>query len=238
MALAAVPIIAPIFDSDVPITEPDVDAAWEAGGRTWIDYVPLPGNGVGWDLTAARLAAATARGFVVVVIQHPRAPQNNTLSAATGAADAARAIAYCQSIGYVPGSDGVKPSLGLDMEGVKDPAQAFDHAKAWIVDVLATGSFRVVVYGGYASGLSSSQLDALAALGDVRFWCDAGPYSMRPAPRLGYALKQKMQSMLAGMAVDEDELLQDGVVFGLAFATTGTNQPDEEPHPDVTDAAA
>ena len=224
-----------VLDTDMKLSASEAKALYSAGARTVVRYVPLPGNAPGWDLDAQELASDTEAGLVVVVIQHPRAPENNVLSAATGAGDAAHAVQYCRHIGYVQQADGIALSLGLDMEGVKNPGpSSFAHALQWVTDVLAAG-YRALVYFGFASGVTSAQADELAALGSVVFWCDAGPYKDRPAPTRGYALKQEPQSTMAGVGIDRDDLLQPGVIFGLA-AANDNEEPvpatDPEPHVD------
>ena len=224
-----------VLDTDMKLSASEAKALYSAGCRTIVRYVPLPGNAPGWDLDAQELETDVEAGLVVVVIQHPRAPENNVLSAATGAGDAQHALAYCAQIGYVRQADGVALSLGLDMEGVKNPGpSSFAHALAWVTDVLAAG-YRALVYFGFDCGVTSAQADQLAALGAVVFWCDAGPYKDRPAPARKYAFKQEPQTTVAGVGVDKNALLQPGVVFGLAAANDNEEpvpETDPDPHQD------
>ncbi len=211
-----------VLDTDEKLSASQAKALYSAGARTVIRYVPLPGSAPGWDLDAAELATLTEADLVVVVIQHPRKPQDNVLSAATGASDAAAAIAYCRQIGYVQQAD------GLDMEGVKNPGpSSFAHALTWVTDVLSAG-YGALVYFGYSCGVTSAQADQIAGLGAVVFWCDAGAYKLRPTPARGYALKQGLQSAMAGVDIDRDDLLQPGVIFGLAAASGSGSDSDEE----------
>ncbi|HEY6463395.1 MAG TPA: glycoside hydrolase domain-containing protein [Polyangiaceae bacterium] len=195
-----------VVDTVTKLTAGEAKALYDAGVRAVVRYCPLPGNGVGWDLTAEELAADTAAGLAVVVVQHPRAPSQNVIDEATGEADAKRAIEYCAAIGYGPGA-----SLVLDMEGVRSTRTADAHASAWCVTARLAG-YRPVIYVGYDSGLSTAQL---AAMGDdVEYWCDAGAYGARPTPPRKFAWKQHMQSTLAGVGVDRDDVLVDGAVVG------------------------
>lgn len=231
-------ISAGAFDTVLHLDGVRAGALYAANQRAVIRYVPLSGNGPGWDIDAKELAADLAAGMTVCFVQHPRTPENNTLSAATGHADAVVAIAYvaalCKTVGYVP-QPGARPKvfLALDMEGVRTGAP--DHAPAWVADVLATGWLAVLVYIGYASGLSSAQCDALVALAsdpaDVCFWCDAGPYGSRPKPSKGYAWKQRMESTVAGIGVDEDDVLDPTAVYGLAQGVTAFAAAPEDSFP-------
>jgi hypothetical protein len=223
------------IDTNTKLSSSEGQALWDAGVRYIIRYVPLPGNSAGGDLDVGELTRLTAIGHTVIPIQHPRSPQYNTLNATTGLADAQHAINYCLSIDIDPSkvsvaNGGRPPALGLDMEGLKNPGpDSFAHAKVWVTTVLAAG-FSALVYFGYDSGVTSAQADELTALGAfVIFWCDAGPYNQRPAPSQRYTLKQHMQqSVLAGVNVDKDDILQDNVLYGIAFA------PDPTPDPDAT----
>lgn len=209
-----------VVDTNTKLTSALAKALYVAGVRSCGRYVPLPGNSAKDDVDAAELALMGQEGLACFVIQHPRAPENNTLDAATGAADSAHAIAYCKEIGYVAQDIGGALSIVLDMEGVKNPGpDSFAHAKTWVLAVLAAG-YRVVVYIGYQSGLSSAQLDELTALGEqgmVEFWCDSANYKERPVPSIGYALHQGPQTTVAGVRVDMDGIVRGGVVVALAF---------------------
>jgi hypothetical protein len=239
-ALRSMPVITGrVFDASQKVSREQYRALYAAGFRTVIRYCPLPDNGAGWDLDAAELADATAEGMTVVVVQHPRAPANNMLSEATGAGDAAHAIAYCRSVGYATPANDAAVTLALDMEGVRNPGGAFAHARRWVIDVVAAG-YRALVYIGFASGLTSAQLDELAALGAV-FWLDAAPMptrqepqELRPLPKCGYVLHQMPQTTIAGVGLDEDRLLTPGAIVGLAAVPANDTAPEDvEPHPDV-----
>jgi|SRR6185437_4405237 len=225
----------PVTAGRVVDTRAKLDAAaaarlYAAGVRAVVRYVPLPGNSAREDLDATELAALTGAGHVVVAVQHPREPEHNTLSAETGAADAVHAIEYCRAIGYVP-VDGERVALALDMEGVRNPAGAMPHARAWVPAALAAG-YQPLVYVGYDSGLTTEDLAELAALGAL-FWCDAAPFDLRPAPPGGYVLHQRPQTTVSGVGIDEDELLTPGAVWGLGAAPANDVAPEDvEPHVD------
>jgi len=211
-----------VVDTDTKVSASEAKAMRAAGAGAVIRYGPLPGNSAAQDLDAVELAGLTNEDLVVVVVQHTREEEDNELSASTGAGDAQHLLTWCQLVGYVTPGGQPPVTLGLDMEGVKNPSGAFPHAQAWISKVLAAG-YRAMVYVGFASGLTSAECDALAAMGDVRFWCDAGPYKLRPAPSLGFALKQDPPSTLAGVGVDKNDVLQPGVVWGLGRMDVAAN---------------
>ena len=187
---------------------------YSAGVRTVFRYVffgqPKPG-----DIDAVELALLTDIGFTVVLVQHTRSPAYNELDAVTGKTDADWAVTNALAAGYDPAlAAGPPPFLVLDMEGVRNPGpSSVAHVRAWL-PVVAFAGFRPMVYLGYCSGLSSSDCDALP--NDPLFWCDAGPYKMRPSPSKHFVLKQWPQSLIAGVNVDRNDVLQDGVLFGLA----------------------
>ena len=107
-------------------------------------------------------------------------------------------------------------TLVLDMEGLRNPGpQAVAHATAW-VQAVSEAWYRPMIYLGYDSGLTSHDCDQLPC--DPIFWCDAGPYNMRPAPTKHFALKQWPQAMISGVPIDRNDVLQDGAVVGLASA--------------------
>jgi hypothetical protein len=214
-----------VIDTNMKLSATEARALFTAGARVAIRYVFF-GPARPGDLDAAELTLLTDEGFTVLAVQHPRSPANNTLSALTGGSDAAWAIKNAIEAGYdpaVPQPDGKPPALILDMEGVKGAwSGAVAHAHAWATAVAAAG-FRVMVYCGYDCGMTSADCDALP--GDPLFWCDAGPYNMRPAPHVGFVLKQHMQSTLAGIGVDKNDVLQDGVVYGVAKAADQNTEP-------------
>jgi hypothetical protein len=231
-----------VVDTNEKLTASMAQALYAAGVRVVIRYAPLPGNSAKDDLDAVELGALTDQGHTVLLIQHPREPKYNELTAATGLADAQHVIAYALSIGYdpkLPQPDGRPPRLGLDMEGLKNPGpDSFAHAKAWVVAALAAG-FAVFVYLGYDCGLTSAQCDELAELGAyVDFLCDAGPYADRPAPKKGYVLKQHLQSTLAGVGVDRDDVLQNGVIYGVAKLPDPIAPDSGDPAADITQPMA
>jgi hypothetical protein len=209
-----------VVDTNTKLSASEAKALRACGVAAVCRYGPLPNNGAGGDLDATEIASITGEGIVVWIIQHPRDPKWNTLSAATGAADAAHILAHCQAIGYAPGA-----TVGLDMEGVKDPGpSAAAHAKAWVQALLAAG-YRALVYIGYCPGMVAMDLEALAILGDVEFWSDFEALTAHPAPPQGWALHQQPQTTLAGIGVDRDTVLRDGVIYGMGAAASDSNPP-------------
>ena len=203
--MIATPFTDVVIDTSTKLTSSEAKALYAAGVRTvgrylFFRYPQGPG-----DLDAAELAALVDAGLTVFAIQHVRNP-GWTGSSSLGGADAQAAIANAQAAGYV--GDGL--CLALDLEGCKtgDPA----HAAAWCTAVGSAG-YRPLVYIGYASGMVTPGMGALA--GDPRFWCDYAPISARPIPSRGYSLHQQAQTTLAGVGVDRDTILDADGLVGL-----------------------
>lgn len=207
-----------VIDTDWKIGPGTARGLWLAGVRTLIRYVGYGPPGPG-DIDAVELELELGIGFTVVLVQHPRKPANNVLSSDTGASDAAWAIRNAIAAGYDPAKVPVSvhaPSLIADLEGVRNPgAGVVGFATRWAIDTSAA-RFRPVKYLGYDCGLTSADCDALP--GDPEFFCDAGPYSERPRPAKGYALKQHPQTTIAGVGVDEDDVLRANAIYGVRAA--------------------
>ncbi len=237
MPLVAQVVSGKAFDTDIALSRSEADAVVAAGYQAVCRYGPLPGNEPGWDFTAHELTNNTDAGLVVWMVQHPRRPENNILSDQTGQQDAEHLVTYAKLVGYVAPDRTCKITLTLDMEGVKNPGAltSFAHAKRWATVVLTAG-YKVLIYLGYACGLTAAQCDALVALtatipgctaDDVAFWCDAADPKERPAPTRGLAAKQHVQTTICGFGADPDDILQP-VIFGLSKAPP----EDVEPHGD------
>jgi hypothetical protein len=221
-----------MLDTSTKLSRSECDALYSAGVRSVWRYVffgpPRPG-----DLDSAELANILAAGLTCLVVQHVRNPGWHA-SADQGDADGQVAVANAQKAGYA--SAGGVLSLALDMEGCAT-VDASAHAQAWCAAVRA-GGYAPVVSVGYASGLTGHAIDALG----VPAWCDFAPLSARPAPTKGYALHQQAQTIMCGIGVDVDLVLQPGVIVGLADGDVAagdkgiTNDPlhsrDTEPPPD------
>jgi Domain of unknown function (DUF1906) len=201
-----------VVDTDWKLGPATARGLWDAGVRGICRYVGLHGPAAG-DVDAAELSMLLGLGFVVWLVQHTRKPEYNLLTEDTGATDAAAAIRCALAAGYDPSKlppGAEAPCLALDLEGVR--GSSVSHATAWSLAVGAA-RFRPLVYVGYASGITGAQLDALPV--EPRFWCDAGPYSERPAPSRGYDLKQHMQETIAGVGIDRNDVLRGEAVYGL-----------------------
>jgi hypothetical protein len=198
------------LDTNTKLSASEAKALRACGVAAVCRYVPLPNNGAGGDLDATELANLVGEGIVVWVVQHPRLPSLNRLTAAMGTADAAHAVAYCQSIGYAPGA-----TIAIDIEGVQPGSDAMGYTTNAVQTVLDSG-YRALVYIGYSSLLTAANLETLARFGDVEFWSDFESLTAHPAPPQGWAVHQQPQSTLAGIGVDRDVILRDGVVYGMA----------------------
>lgn len=171
------------------------------------------------DLDAVELEDCTSEDLIVCVVQHPRLPADNVLSVATGKSDAEWAMTNALAAGYDPAVIvGPPVTLSSDMEGVRNPGpNSVAHAMTW-VNLVAMGvgghGFGPCTYIGYSSGLSGSDCDEM--LSEAVFWCDDGPYSLRPKIARGYVIKQGGEGTIAGVKIDRNDVLKDGVIFGAA----------------------
>ena len=209
MSLVATPVTeGTIVDTNQKLSATEAQALYAAGVRAIGRYVFFRHPQGPGDLDAAELAALTDAGLIVFPIQHVRMP-GWTGSYAQGVADAVAGMANAAAAGFAPG---LGLALALDLEGCKvgDP----DQARGWC-DTVA-GHYQPLVYVGYASGMTTADLDALA--GDPRFWCDFAPFTARPTPTRGYDLHQQAQTTMCGVGVDKDTLLTPGAFSGLAQA--------------------
>jgi hypothetical protein len=212
------------IDTSTKLTASECKALKAAGvGTVWryvFFSVPRPG-----DIDEGERDLILAAGLTLCLVQHVRMP-GWVANKSTGLNDGLVAIRNAQLAGY----QGAGLSLALDMEGV-GTGDANAHAEAWC-EVVSQNGYAPVVYVGYDSQLTGAQLDALT--GDPVFWCDAAPFSARPAPARGYSLHQKPQGVLAGVGVDENTVIHDGALTGLSGgpATFDTEPPAPDPHAD------
>ena len=117
-----------VVDTSQKVTRAQAKAIYAAGVRAIGRYVFF-GQPKPEDLDAQELLDLTGEGHVVWVIQHPREPSDNTLSADTGKADADWAVTNSVAAGYDPSVIQGPLSLTLDMEGLKNPGpSSFAHA--------------------------------------------------------------------------------------------------------------
>jgi hypothetical protein len=221
MDIIARPIVASmgtVIDTDTKLSRSEAQALYQAGVRAIMRYVffgpPRPGD-IGLD----EMEILLEEGHTVVLMQHPREPKANTLNAATGSSDIQWAIRNAVAVGYDPTrltSADLRLSLGLDMEGLANPGAGPNaHSTLWCQGS-AGAAFGPAVYTGYDPGLTKAQLDALP--GNPVFLCDAAPFAARPTPTKSYAWHQRPTSTIAGVSVDQNIVLQDGAVVGLAAA--------------------
>jgi hypothetical protein len=202
-----------IVDTNSKLTAASAAKLYTAGVRWVWRYVFFRHPQGPGDLDAAELAAITGAGLGVLLVQHVRNP-GWVGSSATGASDAAAAIANAQAAGCtgrpdLPSGDPGRPVLALDLEGIGHGGP--EHSADWCPPVDAAG-YRPLVYVGYASGMTTATLDALA--GEPVFWCDFAPFASRPQPTRPWGLHQHAQETLAGVGVDRDDLLTPGAFSG------------------------
>lgn len=168
--------------------------------------VPRPG-----DLDMTELLDLVDAGLIVMCVQHVRNP-GWVAGPQLGTSDGLAAVANATKAGYVTPPGQRACPIALDLEGVRNPgADVEAHARSWI-QVVSAGGYAPIIYVGYDCGLTSAMLDSL----NVSTWCDYAALSARPSPTVGHVLHQKPQSTIAGVGVDVDDVLQDGVLYGLA----------------------
>jgi len=204
-----IPVGSAVADTSWKLSASEARALWAAGERTIIRYVFF-GPARPGDIDAAELAMLTGLGFTVILVQHVRNP-GWVGSVDTGAADAQWAMRNAQAVGYGPLGNGKLP-IGLDLEGIGKGGPS--HAAGWCNALaLANCGHFPLPYIGYASGMTTQTLDALS--GDPVFWCDYAELGQRPTPTKRYTLHQQAQTTVAGIGIDRDTVMQEGLC-GLA----------------------
>ena len=206
------------FDTDVKLTPAACQrlAASVYGGKSFtfaIRYVhhgPAPRE----DLDSDELHVLLGSGFTVLAVQHPRAPENNVLSAELGTSDGEWAVRNATAAGYVTPAGGSPICLVVDIEGVKNPGAA---VSAYLVEwcrVVGAAGYRPAVYHGFDPGLSPEELYAIPNVD--RYWAAYGPWTVA---KRGDCCKQHTTVTIAGVELDPDYAFPDaegGVLTGLA----------------------
>lgn len=180
----------------------------------YVHHGPAPRE----DLDPDELRSLLGAGFTVLVVQHPRAPADNILSADVGKGDAEWAIRNATAAGYVTPAGSSPICLALDLEGVRNPGAAVAaFAVVWCQAVAAAG-YRPVIYVGYGAGLSPQDLYELPNVD--RYWAAWGPWTVA---KRGVCCKQHETVTVAGVELDPDYAYPDnegGVLTGLADVET------------------
>jgi hypothetical protein len=218
-----------VIDTNTKISRSEALALVKAGVTVIIRYVFF-GPARPEDLDAEELDGLLDAGLTVVVVCHvPSGPKRSNGSDpwhATG--DLGRqhslaAVANAIKAGYVTPDGGPRLSFASDHENVSNADRdAVDYVRQSCV-VRAASNFGPLPYIGFAAGVTASDLDAIAGdptCGDPEFWCDFASLKDRPNPTRGFALHQHAESQLAGIEVDRDDVLKNGVVFGLVQIDT------------------
>ncbi len=220
-----------LLDTNWKPTLAQAKAWWDAGVRGVFRYFFF-GPARPGDLDAAELQMLLALGFWVGAVQHVPLP-GWWADLGTGLGHAQSVVANAIRAGYVT-PDGQHPvTIAIDMEGVKNPgAGCVDYCRVGM-QVRASHGYANLGYCGYDSGLGSADLELLTAdetcgcPDPPEWWCDYASLAQRPVPPRGYALHQKPQSTIAGVGVDVDQVLRDGVIWGLV--SRDLNQEPSDP---------
>ena len=227
-----------VIDTDTKVSRGEARALVAVGVTVVIRYVffgpPQP-----QDLDAEELDELLDEKLTVIVVCHAPSGANGSAWHAMG--ELARqhslaAVANAIKAGYVTPDGGPRLSFASDHENVRN----FDKDSADYVrvscQVRAASNSGPLPYIGFASGVTASDLDAISgdpSCGDPRWWCDFASMRDRPNPSRGFALHQHPESQLVGIQVDRDDVLQNGVVFGLVQIETDPLAPDTG-DPDIT----
>jgi hypothetical protein len=201
-------------DTDWPMTDATISALASARIPANLDpaepsivfvlgYVGLGPNGPN-DLTAARVAALTARHFAVLAVQHCREGAWDA-SGARGAVDGQWAAKNALAAGLVPG---LGIGVGLDLEDVSQATwgqPTLDHVFEWAAPVFAAG-FEPWVYHGFNCGLTPAQLYSVR---NVRRY-GAAP-GQPPVATRGDCFRQHGTIRIGGVEVDPDYCSPDAL---------------------------
>ena len=229
MTRRAVPIPkgTPCCDLSVKLSRSEALALWAAGERVLIRYIFF-GPARPGDIDAAELDMLLAIGFIVLLVQHVRSPEQGLsgwiATADRGHSDSAWATRNAVAAGYVAPDGDPLLSLGVDLEDIIRGGP--EYAYAWCLDMVKYGP---LAYVGFVSGQSTGTLDGLPNM--PRFWADFAPLPLRPTPSRGWDMHQHAQETVAGVPVDRDEVLTDGMIFGLRDVDVNveTTDPREAP---------
>ena len=204
-----------VFDTATKLTRSEAQA-WKAAGATAVYRYTFFGPPKPQDLDSVELPMLL-EFFTVLVVVH--VPYPGWVATATLGSDHTQAaIANCIRAGYVTPSGCNPLALGADFEGVGPGSDAMGYAVSG-ADSRVQNSYAPDIYTGFQPGLTVANVNALAvAYPTATFWCDFASMAQRPAPSRGFDAHQKPQSTLAGVPVDEDTILHDGVIFGLCDA--------------------
>jgi hypothetical protein len=211
MPLAASPARAGLWlDTDVPCTaeillavvnETDAEGIWR--------YVPLPSDNDSEDISLrelARICSTRKRDGQLLqcgLIQHPRRPELNDLTAHPAEVDAAVAFEHAVRVGYP-----TPCHIGLDYEGLSQIASntrgvCIRWAIGWETRLLEA-KYSALLYHGYAVPLSAIDLYDLP--GFNQYWTDAAD---RPVAERGNSIVQGAAVTIGGCPFDRNELKAD-----------------------------
>lgn len=187
-------------------------------------YVSLSAPFGRGDITVAERDAILGAGLALGLVQHVNWP-GWVANAANGAQHGEAAVAHAQSIGYPQAC-----AIGLDMEGVADSGQpVLDYVIAWAAAVHAAG-YTVLLYNGYACGLTPDQLAQLKKDGHVgAFWKDFGP--RKPPTGYAFSLVQMTQQTMVGQPCDPDHYVGPDTIILMAADPAAAPVIDESPLP-------
>ena len=231
MTLRSVPIPkgTACADTSFKLSFSEAKALWAAGERVLIRYVffgpPRPG-----DVDKAELDMLLSIGFIVVLVQHVRSAEQGLsgwiATSDRGHADSGWATTNAIACGYITPAGDPLLSLCVDLEDIVRGGP--DFASAWCGDMVKYGP---VAYVGFASGQSTTTLDALP--NTPKFWADYAPLPMRPTPSRGWDMHQQAQTTVAGIGIDRDTVLTDGTIYGLVDADVNVETVDPRELPTV-----
>lgn len=163
--------------------------------------LPDPKNSTASDIDPIELKMLIGVGLELLLVQHCRIPGNLGWRPVdhSGGVDAVAAVSHARLAGYPDGAH-----LYLDLEGINGTvAQTTSYCNDWSGRVEDEG-YSAGLYVGYQVPLTAGELYALPHVSS--YWSDAGP---RAVATRGFALKQGLQHVLAGVQIDEDVMAPD-----------------------------
>lgn len=210
------------LDTDVPLSDAVLADVAAAGYQGVFRYVPLPSNSPRNDISLGELAriCSTRRPDGTTLqcglIQHPRKPENNDLSAHAAYGDAHTAADFALGAGYPTGAH-----LGLDFEGLLGffPSNTRELCIGWADDwqaIVRATLLKAQLYNGFDVPLSPEDLYDLH--GFDSYWLGLGGEAV--ATR-SHALRQGGSVTIHGIEFDRNVLAPDklgGVPFVAQLA--------------------
>ncbi len=185
-----------VLDTNSVLTDALLDHPAMSAYGGFFRYVPHVGAAGAGDITAAEVERIMRRKKGLGLVQHVRVPPWNP-ARFSGHDDAMAAVSRAYAVGYPKGAH-----IFADLEGIEGTGTK-TWANDW-ADAIVSEGYRAGTYVGYSVPLTPEELYKLHRM--TSYWSDAGT---RQVAVRGFALKQKAQIFIGGVAFDPDIVTVD-----------------------------